>query len=369
MLLSKTLRLFLDSIGRRDEYEFYLEKFQSDDSACFALVCPELTTVHELLAFDLDFLHRLELHPLTVLCGPEAEAMLQALKATGHTVHDCRLTEQGIEALVDSIRGLSEEGIRVLVDPERSFEQLLPLLIPAVAGRVHFLRASGALKDPSGQMIPFINPGFDVAAGVFEEDRAKAELCLALLEQLPSAHFSVSSSLDLLKEMFTVKGAGTVFRPGSRLRLLKDKEAIDFDRLQALIENSFNKTLVAGSSVREASTLIVEEQYRGAALLERQEAGNYLSKFAVGTEARGEGLALEIWQEVLSQAPALFWRSRADNPVNQWYARQADGMQRVGDWQVFWRGVALDQIAAVIQYCVDRPADFIEADASAEPSR
>ena len=72
---------------------------------------------------------------------------------------------------------------------------------------------------------------------------------------------------------------------------------------------------------------------------------------------------------MLSQAPALFWRSRADNPVNQWYARQADGMQRVGDWQVFWRGVAVDQIAAVIQYCVDRPADFIEANASAEPSR
>ena len=41
MLISKTLRLFLESIGRRDEYEFYLNKFQSDEAACFGILCPD----------------------------------------------------------------------------------------------------------------------------------------------------------------------------------------------------------------------------------------------------------------------------------------------------------------------------------------
>ena len=43
--LNKTIRLFLDSIGRRDEYEFYLNKFQSEHSACYALLCPDLDSI------------------------------------------------------------------------------------------------------------------------------------------------------------------------------------------------------------------------------------------------------------------------------------------------------------------------------------
>ena len=72
IMLNKTIRLFLDSIGRRDEYEFYLNKFQSDQSACFALLCPDLGSIEagaEVLAFDLHFLLRLELVPAILLCG------------------------------------------------------------------------------------------------------------------------------------------------------------------------------------------------------------------------------------------------------------------------------------------------------------
>ena len=61
MLLSKTLRLFLDGIGQREEYEFYLDKFQSADTPCFALVCPDEESVQQaadVLLFDLQFLLR-----------------------------------------------------------------------------------------------------------------------------------------------------------------------------------------------------------------------------------------------------------------------------------------------------------------------
>ena len=82
--LNKTIRLFLDGIGQRDEYEFYLEKFHADQSACFALLCPDLGSIEtgvEILAFDLHFLLRLDLVPAILLCGDQAQAMKSALSA------------------------------------------------------------------------------------------------------------------------------------------------------------------------------------------------------------------------------------------------------------------------------------------------
>ena len=72
--LNKTIRLFLDGIGRREEYEFYLDKFRADRAACFALLCPDLGSIEagaEMLAFDLHFLLRLELVPAILLSGSE----------------------------------------------------------------------------------------------------------------------------------------------------------------------------------------------------------------------------------------------------------------------------------------------------------
>ena len=77
MLLNKTIRLFLDSIGRRDEYEFYLKKFQSVDAACFALLVPDFESLDqgaEAFAFDLHFLLSLGLRPVVVLCGDDVVA-------------------------------------------------------------------------------------------------------------------------------------------------------------------------------------------------------------------------------------------------------------------------------------------------------
>ena len=107
----------------------------------------------------------------------------------------------------------------------------------------------------------------------------------------------------------------------------------------------------------QVSDFYVEEDYRGAALLEPHPAAKYLSKFAVGMRARGEGLALELWNAVTRDHPALFWRSRPGNPVNAWYARQADGRQHRADWHVYWRGVPTSEIPALIEYAVSRPAD------------
>jgi hypothetical protein len=44
--------------------------------------------------------------------------------------------------------------------------------------------------------------------------------------------------------------------------------------------------------------------------------------------------------------------------VQAWYASVCDGMHRVSDWHVFWRGLAVDQVPAAIEEARGRPDDF-----------
>ncbi len=65
----------------------------------------------------------------------------------------------------------------------------------------------------------------------------------------------------------------------------------------------------------------------------------YLDKFAVTSQAQGEGLGAAVWQVVTARYPALYWRSRNTNPVTPWYFQQADSSNRYGQWVVFTIGV------------------------------
>jgi acetylglutamate kinase len=178
-----------------------------------------------------------------------------------------------------------------------------------------------------------------------------------LLAARPGTHISVTSPMNLLQEIFTVKGAGTVFRKGSSI-VSPDFETLDKDRLSALLEEGFKK-VPKPDALDRVTKVYLEENYRGAVLLEEHPEGLYLSKFAVGSEARGEGLAQELWSEVCKNHSAFFWRSKKENPVNQWYDRQADGSHTSGEWQVFWRGVEADAIPKLIAFCLKRESDFL----------
>lgn len=339
MLLNKTIRLFLDSIGRREEYEFYLNKFQAAGTDCFALLVPDLESLEqgaEALAFDLKFLLKLGLRPAVVLCGDDAAAKWNLLKDNNLF----ELTE------FPSI-GKRKAGIPVFVEENVLTLDSLLQKVPAIGKRVHFIRAGGGLnteyyyvQKPAGELAP--------------EDKAMTDAAAALLEARPGTHISVTSPINLLKEIFTVKGAGTVFRRGSVILSGKADSA----RLLALLEESFGKKPKDGV-LKAVAQIYFEENYRGAALLEQQPEGLYLSKFAVGPEARGEGLAQELWDEVFKNHPAFFWRSRKANPINQWYDRHADGRHTTGDWVVFWRGMDASAIPGLIAFCVSRPADFV----------
>jgi ribosomal protein S18 acetylase RimI-like enzyme len=340
MLLNRTIRLFLDSIGRREEYELYLNKFQSAGTACFALLVPDpdcLEQAADAFAFDLNFLLKLGLKPTVVLCGDGSEESWARL--SGYPL---------FEQAVFPDLGKSESCVPVFVEPDFQTLESLVQKVPAIGKRVHFIRAAGGLQT---EYFYVQKP----PANLSPEDQVLADTAAALLAARPGTHISVTSPMNLLEEIFTVKGAGTVFRRGSRILSGGSYDAV---RLQALLEESFGRTPKPGV-LDPVTKVYFEEHYRGAILLEEHPEGLYLSKFAVGPEARGEGLAQELWDEMCREHSAFFWRSRKGNPVNQWYDRHADGRHKANGWLVFWRGMNASAIPGLIAFCTDRPPDFL----------
>jgi hypothetical protein len=356
--LNKTIRLFLDGIGRRDEYEFYLNKFQSEHSACFALLCPDPGSIEagaEVLAFDLHFLLRLELVPAILLCGEQAAAMRKALSAESiFQFHD--LADGDAKTFIRLAK--SHEKVPVLVTEPSDLETTLLRLVPDVAKRVHFIRAAGGLRNSTGELMPYIYTQRENIHPLEPLEFDYPALGRKLLEERPGLHLSITSPLNLLQEIFTVKGAGTLFRKGSEILHYEGLADVGHDRLVGLLEASFGKKLKNEAFLANVAEAYIEKEYRGAVLLEHHPAGLYLSKFAVGREARGEGLAMELWREVADHHAALFWRSNAANPFNSWYHQRADGHHLEGKWQIFWRGVAPGAISAIIDYCGARDEDF-----------
>jgi acetylglutamate synthase len=181
---------------------------------------------------------------------------------------------------------------------------------------------------------------------------------------------AVVNPLSLLRELFTVSGAGTLIRKGSRIERHADFSRVDGPRLQALVESAFGRPLgpglleAGGRLERETESLYLEENYLGAAMLAQTPVGAYLTKFAVDRQAQGEGIGTDLWTAFTRDYPAFFWRARPANPITPWYVKQCDGMARFPEWVVFWRGLDPARIAAAIEYALAAPRDF---DTPAEP--
>lgn len=365
ILLNKTIRLFLDSIGRREEYEFYLNKFQSGQSPCFSILCPDRATLEQtadVLAFDLQFLLKLELTPLILLSGADAKDSVKLLRKHGGKFYKFLTLKDSLNfnQMLEFVRkAQADEKLPVVVAPRYDFADILRSLMSILTKRVHFIRAAGGLRSVAGEELFYYYTQKGAQPDLADEDRALAKLAGEVLKALPGAHLSVTSCINLMAEIFTVKGAGTMFRKGSAIEQLSDRTRVDLARLHALLEESFGRKLVLEDPFKKIADFIIDSDYRGAALLESHPAGFYMSKFAVGAEARGEGLAQELWRVMIERHDAIFWRSRKDNPINHWYDRMADGYHTSGKWQVFWRGIQTAQIPAVVEYCLSRPEDFV----------
>jgi acetylglutamate kinase len=135
---------------------------------------------------------------------------------------------------------------------------------------------------------------------------------------------------------------------------------IDTDRMRGLLEECFGRALDDGYFLEKAPYRVyLAESYRATAILLMEDGVPYLDKFAVTTEAQGEGIGGSIWQRMRKENPKLFWRSRASNPINAWYAQNADGLYKTEKWWVFWCGMSsFPEIQRSVERAIAMPATF-----------
>lgn len=383
---------FLESVGRRSEAELYLKLFRELPKESFAIIAVDSAVIRYAagsLVEQLRFLRELGLFaPVAVgLFDPTvAEKAAQRLSK--------RCADMG--AVVESARDpavatrvraeLAEENLPILCfsplpDAEETvasrFDQLGRIVGALGTRKIVLLRRRGGLgrasraavsADPAGgseRGISVVNLRTDLAR--LREPRSLPSEDLELLEharsllELPdcsSSVVSITSPLNLLRELFTVKGAGTLIKRGSAIERHASYATLDVARLEVLLESSFGRRVSPRLFEELPLAAYVEENYRGAAIVVPASIAPYLTKFAVDRVAQGEGLGRDLWEALAQDFPALYWRARTDNPISSWYGTLCDGLMRVGRWTVYLRGIEPAKVPLVVQDALERPDDF-----------
>jgi len=235
--------------------------------------------------------------------------------------------------------------------------------------KIVFLTGSGGLLDGDGRIIDSINLSSEyeellAQPWLHSGMRLKLEEIHALLSALPpSSSVSITRPSELARELFTHRGSGTLVRRGEKIIRATRWDELDLVRLRGLIESAFGRKLTSDYfETTHPHRVYVTEHYRAALVLtseELDETGGvpHLDKFAVAEEAQGEGLGRAVWHAMRTEIGQLFWRSRPDNPVNDFYLAEADGCLKGDRWHVFWYGLeGLAQAHAAVSHCRARAA-------------
>ena len=385
---------FLESVGKRTETELYLRLFRQLPRESFAIIAAEgslLAHAQGVIAEQLRYLSDLGLiAPIVVgLWEPEL-ASVAASKLQG------ALTEAGLASELYRASSVSSESIRaairqlkipiLLFDASESpraerFACVRELASKLETRKLVFVRHRGGL-GPHGVARVTFSPGHVLpchAGGISvinlrtdlppllkadilsAEDKALLESIAETLGVPQAPLVSVTSPLGLLRELFTVKGAGTLVKRGSEVLRADDYGKLVHQRLRGLLESSFEGKVLDTFFSRPPLAVFYESDYRGAAIVESSPVAATLSKFAVDPIAQGEGIGRDLWQAMVREFDSLIWRARPNNPIVPWYVTQCDGMMRSHHWVVFWRNVRAEDVPIVFNDLIGRPADIVRA--------
>ena len=372
--IRRTVLRSLAAISATREAEFYAQIFQNQSPEKFALIIIDPDCLKKLLqeslVSDLKILCDLGLTPL-LLIGPLCKDQTQikfhthklsrTLDMAGIPSSQLNCASYEFERGVHNIVKSGRIPVLELSQPKQGYA-LFDLVVAFEPAKVIFLQPSGGIRK-NGQRVAVMN--IDNLAQVKSEYALSKgqERVLSLIENIaPKAKHSLTyvmaSPLNLLPELFTTKGSGTMLRKGALIKSYKSFRGINKTRLFQSIETAFSRKLADGFMKRRFSRIFLDQHYRGGAIFEELSGLAYLSKFWVTPEAQGEGIAADIWTSITSSQESFFWRSKKDNQFNDWYMKMCDGMQVCGHWRVFWIGLSAAEISGAIWAASNAAIDF-----------
>jgi NAT, N-acetyltransferase, of N-acetylglutamate synthase len=393
----------VESVGRREDAEFYLRLFRELPKHSFAIVAPDAPALDDTqgrVALDLKFLAHLGLFAPVVLGlfqPAEAEAQADGLsRELGAARLKSRRYSAHVPRLVERLKlDLDENRIPIVVFSDRT-----PLLFSRFAQIGEWTRllgvrklvlvrgrggvgphAHGSLELAPDHQLPTTERGISLinlrrdheallASGQLDE--ADRDLLTGVREVMSESDkpdvrreplserlvTSVTAPTNLLHELFTVKGAGTLIKHGSVIEFHAGYDSIDRERLEGLLTATFGHKLKHTFFERAPTGVYVEQSYLGAAVVSAGGHATYLTKFVVDRLAQGLGIGRDLWEAVTRDHERLFWRARPQNPITQWYLSECHGMVRTPGWNVYWRGVEHQHIPELIREATELPRDF-----------
>jgi hypothetical protein len=364
---------FLASVGSSADAEFYLRLFRARARERFATIAVEAAAIaHDAdgVAVDLRFLRDLQLTPVVVL-GLDRPELAEAQRRTlAELLRDAEVdTELLTFDAADQIAGAARRGVIPLLaatelDRSARLDRIAHALAALQTHKLIFLSPAGGLRA-RGERLSVVNLTTEyetLATGNVLDTRERRLLedsRRLIFELVPQALLvSVTSPLNLLHELFTVKGAGTLLRKGASIARFDGYAGLERAKLEQLLTSSFGKAPSAELWKRPLLHAYVEADYRGAALIQGTPLGGYLSKFAVTREAQGEGVGQDLWNALCADHRSLIWRARRENPIRAWYERNCQGRFEAAGWTVYFRGLHTQQIAGAIELALSQPVDF-----------
>ena len=372
--IRNTVLRSLSAIGATKEAQFYAELFASQEAERFALIVVDPRCLKnpllEALISNLKILSDLQLSPVLLVgaldddrTSVKFQAQRLAKDLDQASVKTAKLNTASYQ-LIPEVRQKARKGmISILEMTERRGKMSLQKIVTELKpNKVIFLQPSGGLSR-GDKRLSFVNidrleealDPDELTVGQFRfitlvEDLAK--------EESNQAVYIMASPLNLLAELFTTKGSGTMLRRAAPIITSPNLARFDEAKLKVSIEEAFNKPIKPVFLRSKIHRAFIEEDYRGGAIFTQLAGLPYLSKFWVSKAAQGEGIARDIWDKMCADIPAFFWRSRMGNPFNDWYMYACDGMQISGDWRVFWKGLDAPEVPGAIIAAASAPDDF-----------
>lgn len=365
----------LSAIGANHEAKFYADLFAQQESERFALIvidprCLKNPLLESLIG-NLRILDNLGLTPV-LLVGALDEDRTSVRFQSQRLAREMEQSHIGVVkldmatyGLITDIQKITRAGKLVVLEMTNRRESfdLARLTVELRPNKVLFLQPSGGLTQNGERLetltideIPTV-----LSTGNLSQGQTRFLQNVMALDEASEKRraYVMASPLNLLTELFTTKGSGTLIR--RKITIYSGTGFQEFSRreLQSSIQSAFGRTITPDFFDRNLFRGYVDTQYRGGALFTQLAELPYLSKFWVTKAARGEGIARDIWEAMCADIPAFFWRSRMGNAFNDWYMGACDGMQRQGDWRVFWKGLAAAEIPSAISAAVAAPDDFL----------
>jgi len=207
------------------------------------------------------------------------------------------------------------------------------------------------------------------ASALIVSHRSPAALISNLITNKPAHSASLPHALLTQSEGRVTPDTPTLVRRGLPVRIIRNVDEIDKEKLTHLLETSFKRKLNQEAYwkrlEKDLDFVIVVGDYAGAAVttIEGRDVGQnicYLDKFAVLPSHQGDGTVDFLWVGLrdetyglglldaanpsegslsgVGRGRDLIWRSRVDNGVNKWYFERSNGfvVSEDGKWKMFW---------------------------------